>query len=103
MTEKTKELTTLEAAFLEYLFHPDVKGNIRQAMKLAGYSENMAPGVIIKQLRAEIVERALTEMAAHSAQAFFAMLGVLDTPSAVGAKTKLEAARQILDRAGVTK
>lgn len=103
MSEKTKELTTMETAFLEYLFHEDVKGNIRKAMKLAGYSDNIATGVILKQLRDEIIERAKTEMAANSARAFFAMLGILDDPNSMGAKTKLEAAKQILDRAGLAK
>lgn len=93
----------MEQAFLEYLFHEDVKGNIRQAMRLAGYSENMAPSIILKQLKNEIIDRAQLELAAHSAKALLALIGVLDDPNAMGAKTKIEAAKQVLDRAGLVK
>ena len=101
--KKKKELTTMEQAFLEYLFHEDVKGNIRKAMKLAGYSENLASSIILRQLKDEIIERAHLELAAHSAQALLALFGVLDDPNSMGAKTKIEAAKQVLDRVGIVK
>jgi hypothetical protein len=101
--KKKKELTTMEQAFLEYLFHEDVKGNFRRAMKLAGYSDNMAPSIIKKQLKDEIIERAKLELAAHSAQAVLAISGIFDDPNAMGTKNKIEAAKQVLDRIGIVK
>lgn len=39
MSEKRKEYTTQEKAFLEHLFG-EAQGNFRKAMQLAGYGDN---------------------------------------------------------------
>ena len=57
-----KELTELQARFLDALFGP-AKGNQAKAMKMAGYSENTNPHHIVSSLRSEIIERAELEMA----------------------------------------
>lgn len=104
MVEKSKkELTEKETAFLHYLFSDDVKGNFRKAMRMAGYSDNLPIIVILRQLKDEIVEKAHLYLASSSAQATFAMIEGMTDPNAMGTKNKLEAAKQILDRAGVVK
>lgn len=103
MTEKkTKEYTDLEKAFLEHLFG-DAKGDLKQAMRMAGYNDNTSSTQIVKQLKEEIIELAQNYLAGNAPKAVLAMLGVIDDPNALGAKTKVQAAKEILDRAGLVK
>lgn len=102
MSEKRKELTTLEATFLEHLFG-DAKGNAKKALEMAGYSDNISVAQITKQLRREIIERAEIFLAGASAKAVLGMVGVIDDPNALGNKNVISAAKEILDRAGIVK
>mgnify|MGYP003118741689 FL=1 len=97
-----KELTELQARFLDALFGP-AKGNQAKAMKMAGYSENTNPHHIVSSLRSEIIERAELEMAANAPKAVLSMVGVIDDPSAIGNRERLAASQQILDRVGLSK
>ena len=56
MTEK-KELTKMQEAFLEALCG-SARGNIREAMDIAGYSTNTRINEVVGPLRDEIVDRA---------------------------------------------
>jgi|TARA_R100001509_G_C4881577_1_gene220318 hypothetical protein len=97
-----KELTELQAKFLDALFGP-AKGNQAKAMKMAGYSETTNPHHIVSSLRSEIIERAELEMAANAPKAVLSMVGVIDDPSAIGNRERLAASQQILDRVGLSK
>ena len=100
--EKTKSLTEKQESFLENLFG-QARGNPREAAKLAGYDENGYQKVI-KSLKQEIIERADGVLATHSPKAVMGMVNALDDDgSAPGANTRLEAAKQILDRVGISK
>jgi hypothetical protein len=100
--EKTKQLTEKQESFLENLFG-EARGNPRQAAKLAGYDENGYQKVV-KSLKQEIIERAEGVLATHSPKAVMGMVNALDDDGSIpGANTRLEAAKQILDRVGISK
>ena len=48
-----KELTDRQRTFLDCLFD-DANGNIRTAMKIAGYSENTKTSTVLQTLQEEI-------------------------------------------------
>ena len=97
-----KNLTDTQEKFLDALFG-EAKGNPKKAGELAGYSEHSYPKVL-RNLKSEIVSRAETYLATHSAKAATKMVDMLDedgtTPQA---SIRMEAAKQILDRIGIAK
>ena len=97
-----KSLTDTQEKFLDALFGA-AKGNPKKAGELAGYSEHSYPKVL-RNLKSEIVSRAETYLATHSAKAATKMVDMLDedgtTPQA---SIRMEAAKQILDRIGIAK
>ena len=97
-----KNLTDTQEKFLAALFG-EAKGNPKKAGELAGYSERSYPKVL-RNLKSEIVSRAETYLATHSAKAATKMVDMLDedgtTPQA---SIRMEAAKQILDRIGIAK
>lgn len=97
-----KEYTEKQLAFLDAL-GSTCQGNIRAAMREAGYSETTHQKEVLGPLQDEIVGLANSILARHSAQAAFGLVGVLDEPTAMGAKNAITAATQILDRVGVVK
>ena len=100
--EKTKQLTEKQESFLENLFG-QARGNPREAAKLAGYDENGYQKVV-KSLKQEIIERAEGLLATHSPKAVMGMVNALDDDGSIpGANVRLEAAKQILDRVGISK
>jgi len=99
---KKKEMTERQELFLEALCG-EAQGNIRQAMRIAGYSDNTTIHEAVNPIRDEIVERASMMLAMNAPRATFSMLGVLDDPGAMGARNAVAAAREILDRSGIVK
>lgn len=93
----------MEAAFIEHLFSDEAKGNIRIALKMAGYSDNVSINQITKQLRVEITEACQQYIAANGPAAILANLDVMLNGNQLGASNKLKAAMSILDRAGLVK
>ena len=97
-----KSLTDSQEKFLDALFG-EAKGNPKKAGELAGYSEHSYPKVL-RNLKSEIVSRAETYLATHSAKAATKMVDMLEeegtTPQA---SIRMEAAKQILDRIGIAK
>ena len=97
-----KSLTNTQEKFLDALFG-EAKGNPKKAWELAGYSEHSYPKVL-RSLKNEIVARAENYLASHSAKAATKMVDMLEeegtTPQA---NIRMEAAKQILDRIGLTK
>jgi hypothetical protein len=98
-----RDYTDKQLAFLDALFHPEVKGDPRVAMVVAGYAPNTPVGQLMDSLTDEIIERAKKYIAAHSPKAAMAMVGVINDPTALGTEKVITAAKEILDRAGVVK
>jgi len=97
-----KEYTEKQLAFLEAMAG-DAKGNIRLAMDMAGYSKTTHTREVISPLQDELIALANTVLATNSVKAALGLTGVLDDPTALGAKNAVAAATQVLDRVGVVK
>lgn len=97
-----KTLTDQQKLFLEVLFE-QANGDVVVAKKLAGYSDTYPTSSVIKTLQDEIVEATKSYLARNGAKAAIGVVSVVDNPTALGVKEKLAAAKDILDRIGVTK
>lgn len=97
-----KQYTEKQNAFLEALVG-EARGDIRSAMRSAGYSDSTKVHEVINPLRNEIVERASMMLAMNAPRATFSMIDVLHDPAAMGARNAVAAAREILDRSGLVK
>lgn len=102
MSSEERRYTDKQQAFLDALCG-EAQGNIRAAMDIAGYSRTTKSYEVVNPLKAEIIERASLMMAMNAPKATFSMIGVLDDPTAMGAKNSVMAAKEILDRAGLVK
>ena len=100
--KQDKEYTDKQLAFLEALGTTS-QGNIRGAMREAGYSETTHQKEVLGSLSDEIIALANNILSTHSVKAAFGLVGVLDDPTAMGAKNSIMAATQVLDRVGVVK
>lgn len=94
--------TEKQEAFLDALMG-EAKGNLREAMRIAGYSDSTKLHEVVGPLKQDIVDRASTVLALNAPKAAFSMLGVLDDPTALGARNQINAAKEILDRTGLVK
>lgn len=92
----------MQEAFLEALCG-ESRGNVREAMKVAGYSLNTRTSEVVGPLRDEIIERASMVLAMNAPRATFSMVDVLNDPGSMGARNAVAAATQILDRTGLVK
>lgn len=102
MIDEPKKYTDKQLTFLDALMG-EAGGNIRKAMDIAGYSKTTKSGEVVKNLREEVIERASLMLAMNAPKAAFGIIGVLDDPSAMGARNSISAAREILDRTGLVK
>jgi|TARA_R110000772_G_scaffold29972_1_gene74780 hypothetical protein len=102
MIDEPKKYTDKQLLFLDALMG-EAGGNIRKAMDIAGYAKTTKSGEVVKNLREEVIERASLMLAMNAPKAAFGIIGVLDDPSAMGARNSISAAREILDRTGLVK
>ena len=101
-TQRVKELTDQQKSFLTALFG-NAQGNPKKAGEIAGYSEHSYPKVI-RALKDEIIQRAEEVMASYSPKAAMGLVNALEEDgSTPNASIRVEAAKQILDRVGLTK
>ena len=99
---KEKKLTEKQEMFLDALV-TDARGNIREAMRIAGYSDTTKLHEVVASLKEQITERASMVLAMNSTKAAWSMVDVLDDPGAMGARNSIAAASQLLDRTGLIK
>lgn len=97
-----RQLTERQQTFLDVLFE-EAGGDIRAAMRLAGYAQGTKTSEITASLKEEILERTQSFLARNAPRAAMAMVGVVDDPTALGNRDRLAAANQILDRTGLVK
>lgn len=97
MTKRT--LTEKQQKFLDVLFN-EADGDFLQAKRLAGYSENVHTGSIVDSLEDEIQDLVKKQIKKYGVKAVHAMGSILDDPVQMGAKDRMAAAKDILDRAG---
>lgn len=95
-------LTEKKHLFLEALAGP-ARGDVREAMRLAGYAENSAVAAIVTSLKDEIKKLASNLMEANAVKASLAFEDVINNPAEIGASNKVMAAKELLDRIGLGK
>ena len=96
-------LTTKQRLFLDFLISEDAMGDLRTAMRLAGYSDNTKIAHTAKELRKEIREATETLLAMYAPKAAFALTSILDEPDTFNARHIISASKEILDRTGLGK
>lgn len=100
---KKDGITEQEELFLDVLFK-EAKGDYRIARELAGYPAKYPVTTLAKKLKDEIVERAQLYLALHGPAAVSCLLEIITAIDPVpGAREKIAAAKEILDRGGVVK
>ena len=106
MAGKEVARTDKQNAFLDALFGK-AEGNVAKASRLAGYSKGTSPYSVVKALKEEIIERAEFQLALHSPRAVGILIGGLEDPEdaeeMLSRKGKIEIAKDILDRVGLSK
>ena len=98
----TRQLTERQQSFLAHLFE-EAGGDMRSAMRLAGYSDATSIAEVTNSLKEEIIDYTQTFLSRNAPRAAMAMVGVVSDPTALGNRDKLAAANQILDRTGLVK
>ena len=98
----TRQLNERQQKFLAVLFE-EAGGDVVQAKKIAGYSDNTPTTAIVKGLKDEILEATSMYMARNAPKAAMAMTGALYDPTELGIRDKMSAAKELLDRSGLVK
>jgi len=97
-----RELTEQQKKFIEVLF-AEAGGNPAKARQLAGYSEGYATKMIMDTLKEEVIEATQLYIAMNAPRAAMAVVSGIADPTELGLKEKLNAAKDLLDRAGLVK
>ena len=97
-----KELTEKQQRFLDVLFE-EAGGNFITAKKMAGYSDNVDTSTVTNPLQDQIADLTRKFLASSAAKAAYSMYEVMHSPTDLGNKEKMVAAKDILDRSGFTK
>lgn len=98
-----KQLTDKQEKLFELLNKPEYIKNPRAALDLAGYSKNSEVADVLEGLKDVLLKSAESTLLLHVLGCIESIIEVRDNPFATGAKAKLDAATQILDRAGLIK
>jgi anthranilate phosphoribosyltransferase len=97
-----RELNEQQKKFIEVLF-AEAGGNPVTARKLAGYSEGYNTKAIMDVLKEEVIEATQLYIAMNAPRAAMAVVSGIADPTELGLKEKLNAAKDLLDRAGLVK
>ena len=98
--KKELDITEKQQTFLDALFG-EAQGDPKIAGEIAGYADYHQP---LKSLKDEIIDRAEKLLAAFAPRASMGMINALDEDGSLpGANIRMEAAKQILDRVGLSK
>lgn len=97
-----RNLTEKQVKFLEVLFD-EAGGDVVAAKKLAGYAPESSTTAVVESLKDEIADKTRTYFARSAPKAAMAMVGAIYDPTELGIKEKMVAAKDLLDRAGLSK
>jgi hypothetical protein len=97
-----KKLTEQQVKFIEVLF-TEAGGDPVKARKLAGYSDNSSTKEIMDSIKEEVIQATQLYIATNAPRAAMAVVSGIVDPTELGIKEKLNAAKDLLDRAGVVK
>lgn len=97
-----KVLNEQQQKFIEVLFS-EAGGDPVKARKLAGYSEGYNTKTLMNSLKEEVIEATQLYIAMNAPRAAMAVVSGIADPTELGLKDKLNAAKDLLDRAGLAK
>jgi hypothetical protein len=98
------QFTEKQQLLIEHLFSPECGGDFRKAMHAAGYSKGASKAhLLTPDLREYLLAASENYLAMSSGKAAMKLVGVLDNPSEIGNDRVLQAAKEVLDRVGITK
>lgn len=97
-----ENLTDQQQLFLEVLFS-EAGGDALLAKRLAGYAESYPVSRVVKTLEEEIIAATKLFLSRNGPKAAIKIAQILDDPSEPGTKERLAAAKDLLDRVGVSK
>jgi len=97
-----RALTDKQELFLAVLFE-EAEGDPLKAKKLAGYSDNVPTSSVTSSLVDEIAEITRKFIAQSSTKAAYTMFKVMGDTDMLGAKERMAAAKDLMDRAGFVK
>ena len=100
MTTSVISHTTKQQLFLDALVSEEAMGDLRTAMRMAGYSDSTKIAHTAKDLRKEIKEATETLLALYAPKAAYALTSILDNPDTFNARHVISASKEILDRTG---
>ena len=95
------KLTTKQTAFLDALTSEEAMGDLRTAMRIAGYSDNTKVAHTARELRKEIREATETLLTMYAPKAAYALTSIIDNPDTFNARHIISASKEILDRTGL--
>ena len=93
--------TSKQQLFLDALVSEEAMGDLRTAMRMAGYSDNTKIAHTARELRKEIKEATETLLALYAPKAAYALTSILDNPDTFNARHIISASKEILDRTGL--
>jgi len=97
-----RNLTEKQQKFLDVLFE-EAGGNLVTAKKLAGYADNVATKQVSDSLAEEIADLTKKFISSSATKAAYSMFEVMNSPTDLGNKEKMAAAKDVLDRSGFIK
>ena len=97
-----RNLTEKQQKFLDVLFE-EAGGNLVTAKKLAGYADNVATKQVSDSLAEEIADLTKRFISSSATKAAYSMFEVMNSPTDLGNKEKMAAAKDVLDRSGFIK
>ena len=97
-----KQLTEQQQKFLEVLFE-EADGDVAVAKRLAGFSRGYSTKQLTDTLKEEIIAATQHYIATNAPKAAVAMVSGIVEPTQLGLKEKMNAAKDLLDRAGLVK
>ena len=95
------KLTTKQPAFLDALTSEEAMGDLRTAMRIAGYSDNTKVAHTARELRKEIRDATETLLAMYAPKAAYALTSIIDNSDTFNARHIISASKEILDRTGL--
>ncbi len=98
-----KELTQQEQVFIDALFDGSKLRHPTEAKRLAGYPEDYPVIKIVSNISEQLIKNYDNALLLAAGKAVLGLIDVMENPLEPGAKVKLQAIAEILDRAGVVK
>ena len=97
-----RNLTEKQQKFLDVLFE-EAGGNLGKARKLAGYADGVSTKAIAESLAEEIADLTKKFISSSATKAAYSMFEIMNSPTDLGNKEKMAAAKDVLDRSGFIK